>query len=174
MGSLIGKIQHSTRGVSNKSNFELEHTHRDRKPNKGGSFSWKLRRLIGLLFILFQYPFFYFIARIRSYRGVTTVVDTSVFDRFVKAHRPRFKLLERIFCPLLPAGDLTFRLYASPKVINKRKPELTVDELEKYYTVMNHIFSLKSSSKIITIETESGAVRASQQVSEHVLNELGL
>jgi hypothetical protein len=173
MGTAITKVQKNVRGVNHKSASELEHAYRDRKPKKKSSFSWKSRRFIGLLFILIQYPFFYFIGRVRTYLGVTTVVDTSVFDRFVKAHRPRFKVLETIFTPILPSGDITFRLYASPEVINKRKPELTIHELQEYYKVMDSVFSLKKSSIIEVIETESGQDNATKKVNQIVMNKLG-
>lgn len=173
MGAVLTKAQYNVRGVSKKSASELENSCRDREPKKGGSFLWKFRRLIGLLFIITQYPFFYFAGRVRTYLGVTTVVDTSVFDRFVKAHRPRFKLLEKIISPLLPSGDLTFRLYSSPEIINRRKPELTITELEEYYKAMDYIFSLKRKSNIKKIETHLGSKIASKEVNQHVLYALG-
>jgi len=173
MGSTLKKVQHNVRGVSKKSASELEHTFRDRKPEKARSFSWKFRRLIGLLFIIMQYPVFYFVARVRTYKGISTVVDTSVYDRFVKAHRPRFRLLEKIAIPFLPSGDITFRLYASPEVINNRKPELTIQELDEYYSAMDYIFSLKSKSNIKIIETHLGPKIAAKLVNEYVIYELG-
>jgi hypothetical protein len=173
MGSTLKKVQHNVRGVSKKSASELENAFRDRKPEKARSFSWKFRRLIGLLFIIMQYPVFYFVARVRTYKGISTVVDTSVYDRFVKAHRPRFRLLEKIAIPFLPSGDITFRLYASPEVINNRKPELTIQELEEYYSAMDYIFSLKSKSNIKIIETHLGPKIAAKLVNEYVIYELG-
>jgi hypothetical protein len=173
MGSLITKVQYNVRGVNKKSPAELETNFRDRKPKKRAKFSWKFRRLLGLLFIVVQYPIFYSVARIRTYYGVTTVVDTSVFDRFVKAHRPRFRTLERVFTPILPAGDITFRLYAPPNVIADRKPELTIIELEEYYGAMDDIFSLKHSSRIKTIETHLESKIAAKKVKNHVMNALG-
>jgi hypothetical protein len=172
LGSTITKTQHKIRGVSNASAASLENELRDRKPSKN-KLSWKVRRNIGLLFILIQYPFSYFMARIRTYRGKTTIVDTSVFDRFIKAHRPRNKFLEKITVPFLPAGDILFRLYSDPKVIVMRKPELTIKELTEYYHVMDDIFSIKKKSNIYIIKTHQEPNVAACNVKSEVIKILG-
>jgi hypothetical protein len=173
MGTALKKVQYNVRGVNSKTADELENDFRDRKPNNGKGLSWRLRRLVGLLFIIIQYPVFYFFARVKTYKGISTVVDTSVYDRFVKAHRPRFRFLEKIAIPLLPSGDIIFRLYASPEVINNRKPELTIHELEEYYSAMDYIFSLKPKSNVRIIKTNLEPTIAAENVKKHVMYELG-
>ena len=168
MGKLITKAQHQVRGVADASGRALEFELRDRAP-KGKSFSWKMRRFLGLLFILAQYPFGYLSARIQNYQGKVVVIDTSVFDRFIKAHRPRYRMLERIMVPLLPVGDVVFRLYAAPNVIVARKPELTVAELDDYYATMDEVFAIKKNSNIQVVVTENGPTSANAEVQAEVV-----
>ena len=165
------EVHKRLRGVPisvNNAKADLEY--RDRQPNKGVAI-WKARRLAGLLSYIVQYYPAYALARWRNLMGVTVVVDTSVFDRFVKSHRPRFRWLENWVVPILPAGDVIFQLKADPVAINLRKPELTVMEIKEYYEVMNNIISCKSSA-IRVIDTGTGVDAAAQIMKAELLHKL--
>lgn len=152
---------------SNVSSAEVDLHHRDRPP-KDKAMKWKMRRLLGLLFYILQYWPAYAFARLRNHFGEAVIVDTSVHDRFVKAHRPRFPILERIFVPSLPVGDLLIQLRAPSKLINARKPELTVEEIDEYYSSMDSI--LPSRPEVKRIATDSGPELAARELKAHIIS----
>lgn len=161
-GSRLLKVQHRVRGLpEGVSPAAGEMEYRDREPSSRKGL-WKLRRGLGLVIYIMQYFPSYMLARIENHRGVTFVVDTSVQDRFVKAHRPRFPWIERWVAPMLPTGDVLFQLYADPELIHARKPELTVAEIEAYYASMKGLLAGKSS--VMRINTDSGVEVASHEL----------
>ncbi len=164
LGGSAVKAQSKLRGLDLSEKDALE---RDR----GSGPLFKIRRLIGLFSILVQYPLGLSYARFQALKGVSTIVDTSIFDAFVKGHRPQYKLLEKTIIPLLPKASLWFVLRANPKVIVARKPELTVDEITDYYSRIN-MLSVKSNSTIIDISSENGESVALKEVSSIVINNL--
>lgn len=158
------------RGVpSDLSSAEVDLKHRDRAPSTGLA-AWKARRFLGLIFYIAQYWPAYFFARVRNHLGQCTIVDTSVHDRFVKAHRPRFPLLERFIAPTLPLGDIFVQLRAPAELINARKPELTVQEIQDYYAAMDTI--LPESSKVRRINTDAGTDLVAQRLGREIIEAL--
>jgi len=134
---LAGRINAAVRGIDRRDTKLVE---RDR----GGGASWRMRRMLGLISIVAQYfPGFWY-ARLFGTRKHQYIIDTSVLDAFVKGHRPKFVWLERLLLPVLPAGDLYFVLTAAPEMIAKRKPELTVAELDDYYNRLTRYLELAS------------------------------
>jgi len=164
MGKAAVKAQAKIRGIDPSNDDGME---RDR----GNGLFWKYRRLIGLLLIIFQYPFGYMGARIKTLKGVTTIVDTSVLDAFIKGHRPQFKVVEKLFIRLLPKADIWFVLKAHPDVIVARKPELTNEEITEYYKRIGELSEL-SRSEPVYISSEHGEEEALSEVSSIVIDML--
>jgi hypothetical protein len=141
IGRTMTRFQEKMRGVPEGLGVDqVQIQHRDRRP-EGRALIWRMRRFVGLCAYIAQYYPAYLIARLYNHLGVTVVVDTSVHDRFVKAHRPRFKLLERLFAPSLGVGDVLLQLRADPAVIHARKPELDPAEIAAYYATMDELFA---------------------------------
>lgn len=155
------------RGVPKQlSSAEVDLHHRDRAP-ESGRVAWKARRLLGILFYIAQYWPAYIFARLRNHFGHYVVVDTSVHDRFVKAHRPRFRWLERLFLPTLRTGDLLLQLRADPEKIHARKPELTISEIHDYYAAMDEI--LQKSRTVRRLHTDGGIPLATQHLKAELV-----
>lgn len=142
------QIQARIRGIDGDRKRELE---RDR----GHGLVWKLRRGLGLVFLLLQVYPGYIWARYKNWKGYTVIVDTSFFDVFVKGHRPVFPLIEFFSIRFIPCGSTWFLLKASPGAIVARKPELTTDEIEGYYKRLEEI-SRKSSCVPRIIRSDMG------------------
>lgn len=171
-GRHLTRIQEIIRGVpSDLPTSTKQIQYRDREPRNKLTL-WKVRRLSGLLFYIGQYYIGYIFLHIRTVFGQNIVIDTSIFDRFVKSHRPRFPWLEKIFVPLLPAGDAVFHLVASPDNIISRKPELSKSEIINYYKIMHEIFSLKSNEKIVFVKSDLGLDIACDEVNNIVVAHL--
>lgn len=130
-----------------------------RERDRGNGVLWKLRRLVGLLYILIQILPGYLYGRYKNYIGYTVIIDTSFFDAFVKGHRPEFPILQRLVVPFIPCGDHWFLMTASPEEIAKRKQELTEDEVENYYFKLGIIAGI-SKCKPQKIQTNSGVGEA--------------
>ncbi|MFC1773130.1 hypothetical protein ACFL3A_07240 [Pseudomonadota bacterium] len=126
------QIQARIRGIDENRKNELE---RDR----GHGYLWRLRRGLGLVFLLLQVYPGYLWARYKNWKGYTVIVDTSFFDVFVKGHRPVFPIIEFVAIHLIPCGSAWFLLKANPEDIVARKPELTIDEIESYYKRLDAI-----------------------------------
>jgi energy-coupling factor transporter ATP-binding protein EcfA2 len=150
------KLQAKLRGIDVNDSASLE---RDR----GSRVSWRVRRLLGLLFLLLQIWPGYLWARYKNWQGYYVIVDTSFFDVFVKGHRPSFPLLEKIITPLIPTGDRWFVMQADAGQIIKRKSELTIDEINEYYSWLARNV-IRTNSKPIYIRSDYGTAFTLQQM----------
>jgi energy-coupling factor transporter ATP-binding protein EcfA2 len=139
--------------------------------DRGSGFSWRFRRMSGLISIILQYPIGYIAARLRNVRGYTVIAETSYLDAFVKGHRPEFKLLQRIIVPLLPPGDMYFLLNAKPETIVRRKPELTIPEIQEYYRRMSYLTGISRVSPRL-IESDRNIDASVNDVLGAILSQL--
>jgi len=157
------------RGI-NKTICDIQNSHnniligeRDRDTKK---VSWRIRRYVGLIVALFDAMI---IGRLVTYyyryKGYIVIIETSPYDIFVKRHRPRFVLTEKIFIPLLPKPTLGFIMSADPKVIANRKPELTIDEIQDYYQrTNNNLKTMIKNNIIISINTNISPDKATGEI----------
>jgi Cdc6-like AAA superfamily ATPase len=99
-----------------------------------GTFLWRLRKFFTLLITIFDVFLNNLVIKYWQFKGNVVLVETSPYDIFLKYHMPRFKLVEIIFARLLPKPTIGVVLDAEPQKIFDRKPELTVEELESYYS----------------------------------------
>jgi adenylate kinase len=155
------KVQARLRGIDPKDAAGVE---RDR----GEGLAWYSRRVFGLMSIVAQFGLGYVEARLHNFAGKTVIVDTSIFDAFVKGHRPQVKLLERLLSPVLPVGDVWFLLTADPTKIVARKPELTEDEIHEYYERMGQL-TARAKSRPERIQSDRGVAVAHSAMLTRVL-----
>lgn len=104
-----------------------------------GTFLWKMRKFFTLLITIFDVFVNNVVIKYWQFKGNTVLVETSPYDIFLKYHMPQFKLVEAIFARLLPKPTIGIVLDAEPQKIFDRKPELTVEELESYYTRLDKL-----------------------------------
>jgi len=115
-----------------------------------GSLGWAIRRRIGLLVGIFEIciigRIYIFLKRIT---GHVILVEESPVDIFVKRHRPRVKILEIMFMPLLPYPTTSILCVADENKIFARKPELIADEITQYYKQIHKLYnSVKRMNKV--------------------------
>lgn len=110
-----------------------------------GEIGWALRRRIGLFTGLLEICILgRLLIFLKKITGHVILVEESPVDIFVKRHRPRVKLLENLFMPLLPLPTASILCVANEEIIFKRKPELKKQEIEEYYQRINQLYSRNS------------------------------
>jgi hypothetical protein len=104
-----------------------------------------------------------------KWRGVCTIFDRDFIDLFIDPIRyriqhagPFVKLLNSV----LPPMDLTIVLDASPDLIHRRKPELTIQELERQRSVLKELAGNDASFTMVSAEQppETVALHAAKAV----------
>ena len=78
-------------------------------------------------------------------------VEISPYDYFVKYHMPRFTLLEWLGKWIIPKPNLWFVVYGMPDKIHQRRSELTAEEIQQYYLVLENITKRIPSLNIVSI-----------------------
>jgi hypothetical protein len=111
----------------------------DTRDRDTGSSFWRFRKRTALLVGLVDIWLGWWIALPTRLRGRFVLVETSPYDLFIKYHMPEFANIERIFGPLLPRPTIGFLLQADPQKIVERKAELTVEEIQDYYTRFDRV-----------------------------------
>jgi len=137
-----------------------------------GKFSWHLRRRIGLIVGLMEISLVgRFFLMCKSLTGHVILVEESPVDIFVKRHRPRVKILENIFVPLLPSPTTSILCVANEQVIFERKPELTREEIDEYYRNITYLYKKNNKLSKVDIHTDTSIIET-QSSLVHVLDEL--
>lgn len=122
-----------------------------------GRKTWKLRKLLNLLFSLVDVFVCSFVVRHLRIRGHAVVIETSPYEVFVKYHMPKFGVLERLIAPMIMRPSLVMILKADAEKICARKNELKPAEIKAYYNRLDSIFSpINFDDGILTLRTDSG------------------
>jgi thymidylate kinase len=131
----------------------------------------------GLIMSLVCYLYFFldFLVATRSDFGPSTPTNTIVlYERYfydVLIHPQRYKLkkmswLGRKLSQLLRTPDLTFLLTGTPAIIRARKPELTVEEIDRQIKILTHEIPFYAESTIFNTDLYSAADLASVIANE--------
>lgn len=121
-----------------------------------GSYSWKIRKLLSLYVSFVDVWLGWFLTSFLRLRGYIIIVETSPYDIFTKYHMPEFPLLEKIMVPLMPKPSLGLLLTASASSIVERKAELTIEEIEGYYSRINKIISMSKAKNYRELQAGEG------------------
>ena len=100
----------------------------------------------------------------RKVRNELIFFDRNFDDLLVDPKRYRFSragLLMHRLARLLPRADITFVLDASPKLVHARKPELTLDELQRQRMRFQQLAENNSSYVIVSADQPADAVAQS-------------
>jgi hypothetical protein len=111
----------------------------DTRDRDTGSAFWRLRKRLALLVGIADIWLGWLIALPMRLRGQYVLVETSPYDLFIKYHMPEFPYIETILGPLIPRPSVGFLLRADPAKIVARKAELTIEEIEDYYTRFDRV-----------------------------------
>jgi hypothetical protein len=111
----------------------------DTRDRDTGSAFWRFRKRMALLVGLVDVWLGWWIVLPVRLRGRFVLVETSPYDLFIKYHMPEFPGIESILGPLLPRPTIGFLLQADPHKIVERKAELTVEEIQDYYTRFDRV-----------------------------------
>lgn len=94
-------------------------------------------------------------------RSTLVIFDRSFEDMLVDPKRYRLQgthALVRVLRRCLPCPDLTFVLDGTPEVIHKRKPELTVPELERQRTALRELSQKTRCCTVVSADQTPEAV----------------
>ena len=127
--------------------------HKERDNLKELSLKVRFRRALGLIFIFIQIIPVWIYYRIKNnLRSGVILFDQSIYEIFIKNFRPDYPIIEAVLLPLLPMPDLLVLMVAAPEEIVARKPELTVNEINKYYNKLDY-FIKRSNVPHIRVNT---------------------
>lgn len=130
-----------------------------------GKLAWKARRFIGLFIglldiIIFGRIFLF----IKKVMGHVIMVEESPLDIYVKRHRPKFPVLEKMFLPFLPKPTNSILCNASIDSIYQRKPELKKEELKDYYFRIESLYTLRKKLNKIDLSTDISIKESNHQI----------
>lgn len=104
-------------------------------------------------------------------RGGIVCFDRYYHDFFVYPQRFRLNIglwAPRIFMPLVPKPDLIFYLHANPKELMLRKPEISLNELERQLNTYSSLLS--SSANAYKIDVSQPLDEVVRNISSIILN----
>lgn len=106
----------------------------------------------------------------RKVRNELIFFDRNFDDLLVDPTRYRFSragLLAHLLARLLPRPDITFVLDASPELVHARKPELSLDELQRQRTRFRQL--AKKNSAYVLVSADQAADKVAQTVCHEVV-----
>jgi thymidylate kinase len=110
------------------------------------------------------------IVRPAKKRGALVIFDRSFDDLLVDEKRYRLRgtaLLVKLLRRCLPRNDAIFVLAAPANILHARKPELSLDELERQQTVLERL--AKSSERYVLVSAAEAPEKVAQMVRQEVL-----
>jgi hypothetical protein len=144
----------------------LTEDHNDRD---NGTRVWRSRKVIALIFGIFDTWIGWLIILPIRLAGKCVIVENSPHDTFVKYHMPRFKSIDLILGPTIPRPTAGFLLRADSQVIVARKPELTATEIDHYYERIEIVIRLCGAlEKYESLKTDHQPTKTARVVFDRI------
>ena len=141
------------------------------KRDRGIGIQYNFRRYVGLIIAFIDILFFGRIAvAIISCVFDIVLVEEGPYEIFVKRHRPFFKKTALVMSKFIPTSDAIIYCISPGSIINRRKPELNIDEIDSYYRNMNITYASNSNLRVINLDTSSPDVAALKSKLDYIAN----
>jgi thymidylate kinase len=108
-----------------------------------------------------------------QWRSICIILDRTFDDLLIDPKRYRLdgaQAMVRLLRPFVPRPHLTFILDAPARVIHRRKPELSVEEVEEQCTAFRELAA--RDPRYIVVSTECSRDEVARVVCSHVIKVL--
>lgn len=114
------------------------------------------------------------LAMLYRMRGRVVLIETSPYDVFVKYHMPEFVRSEKVLARLIQKPSMGILLRATPEQIHMRKPELSREQIEAFYSRLEVVMTrAKVIRRFIDVDTAVSPTCSAVKASNQVLGLLG-